>query len=90
MTQEHNKINPLVKLYGDTAFDIATTKIHELAKKSDIPFEQKYIKLGKKFTLLNAQEIIEGKTKERTLKDLITKSFGEAAMYKYNVIDGVL
>lgn len=79
-----------MKLYGDNVLDVVPTEIDRLAEMSNIPFTQEYIKLGIKFTLINAQEITEGKAKGRTLKDLISKSFGEAAIYKYNVMDGKL
>jgi hypothetical protein len=35
-------------------------------------------------------EIVEGKEKTRSLRSLVSESFGEAAIYKYNVNGGVL
>lgn len=81
--------NQLIELYGEDAIDLALVEIKELAKNSNISFlDKKYLELGIGFIMINAAEILEGKKKECSLKSLVSESFGEAAIYKYNVCGG--
>jgi hypothetical protein len=82
-----NEQNPLIKLYGLDALDLASDEIKELNKNSNIPFDKELLQLGTSFILLKATEIIEGKKSNTSLKLLVSESFGEASIYRYNVID---
>jgi hypothetical protein len=76
--------NPLVLLYGENAIDLAFEEIKKLQLKSNIPFDNEYVRLGVSFILLKANEIIENKKKHCSLIGLVSESFGEAAICKYN------
>jgi len=80
----------LVSLYGDNVFNDIFNEIKELKKNSNIPFDQKYIGLSLYFCGMKAKEIINGEKKKCSLRALVSESFGEAAIYKYNRCDGVL
>lgn len=82
--------NPLINLYGNEALDLTLKEIRELAANSNIPFDKKYVDLGISFLMMKANEIVEGKKKSSSLRSLVSESFGEAAMYKYNFNGGVL
>jgi hypothetical protein len=82
--------NPLISLYGDDAFNLVLIEVKELAVNSNIPFDKKYVDLGISFLMMKAKDAIEGKRKRGSLRQLVCESFGEAAMFKYNVNDGVL
>lgn len=82
--------SPLVKLYGENAIDLALEEVGELRDNSNIPFDKKYVELGISFLIIKANEIVEGKRKERGLKSLVQESFGEATIYKYNCCGGEL
>jgi hypothetical protein len=82
--------NYLPDLYGSGVEQLVLDEIKTLASESNIPFDKKYISLGISFLVLKAKDIAEGKSKKCSLKALVCESFGEAAMYKYNVNGGVL
>ncbi|MNB67559.1 hypothetical protein D3C87_1016830 [compost metagenome] len=84
-------MNPdLTKLYGENYAELAKQEIVELAKNSNIPFDQKFMQLGIDFLKIKAGMIITNNKPVPTLKSLVSESFGEAAMYKYNIAGGVL
>lgn len=85
-----SEVNPLINLYGDDAFDLTLKEIKELAANSNIPFDEKYLDLGISFIMINANEIIKEEKEKCNLRSLVSQSFGEAAIYKYNVNGGVL
>lgn len=76
---------PLVKLYGENAVQLATQEIERLKEGSNIPFDKEYVRLGSSFMNINATEILEGKKKHCSLRALASKSFGEAAICRYNL-----
>lgn len=81
--------NKLMELYGMDASEQLMKEIKELAKKSNISFkDDKFLKLGLEFLVVNLNEILEGKQKFCDLRALVSKSFGDAATYKYNVCGG--
>jgi hypothetical protein len=82
--------NPLIKIYGDGAFDLVLKEVKQLAMNSNILFDKKYVDLGISFLMIKANEVVEGKKIKSNLQSLVSESFGEAAMYKYNVNGGVL
>jgi HD-GYP domain-containing protein (c-di-GMP phosphodiesterase class II) len=75
-------------VYGPDYQEQIKQAITELAKDSNIPFDNKYVELGLYFLGINAQSIDVKNPPE--LKSLVSQSFGEAAIYKYNVAGGVL
>lgn len=77
--------NQLKRIYGETALEDALKEIKQLAEHSNFTFDKEYIEVGIGFTLMHAAEILEGRENKCSLKALITKSFGEAAIYKFNV-----
>ena len=79
-----NEQHPLVTLYGEDVFDLASEKIQELAKNSNFAFDREYMQIGTSFVQIKAQEIIDGKKKKCSLDDLVSESFGEAAIYKFH------
>lgn len=81
---------PLVYLYGEEAIDLALKEIEDLKFGSNIPFDTEYVKLGISFLNLKSNEILEGKKNRCNLKALVSESFGEAAIYKYNIMGGNL
>jgi hypothetical protein len=83
-------LNPLIALYGDEAYALVEKEIKALAVNSNIPFDKKYVDIGISFLKIKANEIVAGKKKKCDLRKLVCESFGEAAMYKYNVNGGVL
>lgn len=82
--------NPLIGLYGDEALDLVITEIKKLASNSNVPFDKKYTDLGISFLSIKVNEIVSGKKEKITLQKLVSESFGEAAIYKYNVKGGTL
>ncbi len=80
----------LVNLYGDTAFSDTLVGIKELQDNSNIPFDAKYVALGLNFVSYKVEEILSGSKNKCSLKSLLSESFGEAAIYKYNCCGGVL
>jgi hypothetical protein len=76
--------NPLLALYGETAIDLVFEEIQKLKLNSNIPFDNEYVKLGVSFLTFKANEIIENKKLPCSLSTLVSESFGEAAIYKYN------
>lgn len=82
--------NPLKKLYGEEVFDLAQKEIKELALNSNIPFDKKYIDLGMSFLMMKAMQIVNKEKEKCSLRSLVSESFGEAAIYKYNYNGGVL
>lgn len=77
---------PLVALYGENAIDMVLKEIQTLAKESNIPFDKKYVEVGISFLKIKANDIVAGTKRKCTLHALVSESFGEAAMYKYNVV----
>jgi len=77
--------NPLIKLYGLNAIESALQEIKKLKDNSNIPFDKKYVKLGISFIMIKANEIVEENKKIPSLRGLVSESFGEAAIYKYNI-----
>ncbi|MNB86392.1 hypothetical protein D3C75_333350 [compost metagenome] len=75
-------------VYGEDYVAQIKQEIVELAKNSNIPFDKKYIDLGLSFVAINAESI--DTEKPPSLKSLVSQSFGEAAIYKYNVAGGEL
>lgn len=82
--------HPLISLYGNTGIKDTLKEIQNLKENSNIPFDTKYIELGISFLNIKAEEIVENKKSKPTLKALVSESFGEAAIYKYNCCKGVL
>lgn len=82
--------NPLKKLYGEEVFDLVQKEIKELALNSNIPFDKKYIDLGMSFLMMKATQIVNKERGKCNLRSLVSESFGEAAVYKYNCNGGVL
>lgn len=78
------KENPLVILYGESVFDTVSIKIQNLVQNSNFIFDSEYVSLGTSFMMVKAQEIIDHKKPMRTLGNLISESFGEAAICKFN------
>jgi hypothetical protein len=83
-------MHPLVELYGENALDLGVEEIKKLALNSNIPFDKAYVNLGMSFLVGKATELLEGKKEKPSLASLVSESFGEAAIYKYNVCNGVL
>lgn len=75
----------LQDLYGDNAFNDILDEIKELKENSNINFDSGYIKLGCDFVQLNAKELLDNGKPKLKLKTLVSKSFGEAAICKYNM-----
>ena len=80
----------LVSIYGENIFEDVLNEIKELKDNSNIPFDKKYIQLGLSFCAIKAEQIINGEKEKCSLRSLVSESFGEAAMYKYNCCGGVL
>jgi len=80
----------LIAIYGDNVFEEMLNEVKYLKKYSNIPFDQKYIRLGLSFCAIKAKEIINGEKKICNLRALVSESFGEAAIYKFNVCGGEL
>ena len=76
--------NPLLTLYGENVFEDAMQEIDRLKAVSNIPFNKEYVRLGISFMQMKANEIVEGKKKHCSLNDLVSRSFGEAAVATYN------
>jgi hypothetical protein len=81
---------PLVQVYGDNAEELSKEAIRELSKNSNIPFDAKYVELGISFLMLKCDQILKGEKTKSELVSLISESFGEAAIYKYNIAEGTL
>lgn len=82
--------NPLLIVYGESAPNEVLELIKELKSNSNIPFDSAYIKLGIGFLMIKANEIVQDKKSKISLKVLVSESFGEAAIYKYNCCNGIL
>ena len=80
----------LIVIYGDNVFKDILKEINELKSNSNILFDQKYIRLGLSFCAMKAKEIINGEKKKCNLRALVSESFGEAAIYKFNICGGEL
>lgn len=80
----------LISIYGENAFKDLLNEIKDLKGYSNIPYDQKYVKLGLSFCAIKAEQIINGEKEKCNLRALVSESFGEAAMYKYNCCNGVL
>jgi len=80
----------LISIYGENVFEEIFNEVKYLKKYSNISFDQKYIRLSLSFCAIKAEQIINGDKKKCSLRSLVSESFGEAAMYKYNVCGGVL
>jgi len=86
----NEKQKNLITIYGENVFEDILNEIKELKKNSNILFDQKYIRLSLSFCAIKAEQIINGEKKKCSLRSLVSESFEEAAMYKYNVCGGVL
>lgn len=82
--------HPLITLYGSDALEQAQLEILTLKNESNIPFDKEYISLGIGFLNIKSKAIVDDNTLKPSLKALITSSFGEAAIYKYNCCGGEL
>lgn len=82
---EFREVAPIVEVYGENAIDLALEEIKNLEFCSNFPFTGDYVKLGISFLNHKALEIIEGKKRKCSLESLISESFGEAAIYKFQV-----
>lgn len=82
--------NYLPDLYGPDYLEKVNTEIKHLAEHSNIPFDEKFVRLGYSFMVIKAKELVEKQEKVPSLKALVSESYGEAAMYKYNIAGGVL
>jgi len=80
----------LIAIYGDNVLEEILNEIKELKKYSNIPFDQKYIRLSLSFCAMKAEQIINGEKKKCNLWSLVSESFGEAEIYRSNVCGGVL
>lgn len=78
--------HPLIELYGENAIDLALEEIQKLKVNSNIPFDKEYVRMGMSFMVLKASDIIDNKKSHCSLPSLVSESFGEAAIYKYNVL----
>lgn len=81
---EANQKNPLIAVYGENALDLAFNEIQELKRNSNISFDSEYVKVGISFMMLKASDILEAKKSRVKLSILVSESFGEAAICKYN------
>jgi hypothetical protein len=84
MKLEKEYQNQLVTLYGENGFDLAYEEIKKLQLNSNIPFDTEYVKLGISFMMIKSNQILENKKARCSLASLVSESFGEAAIYKYN------
>jgi hypothetical protein len=75
---------PVVKLYGEDAVELVLDEIQKLKLNSNIPFDSEYVKLGISFITIKATQILENEKPHCNLTSLVSESFGEAAIYKYN------
>jgi len=82
--------NHLISIYGENVFEDIFNEIKELKNNSNIPFDEKYVHLSLSFCIIKAEQIINGEKEKCSLRALVSESFGEAAMYKYNCCNGVL
>jgi hypothetical protein len=80
----------LISIYGENVFEDILNEIKILNNNSNIPFDNKYVKLSLSFCAIKAEQIINSEKEKCSLRALVSESFGEAAMYKYNCCDGVL
>lgn len=78
--------HPLINLYGSDAFDLVLEEIRKLQVKSNFPFDNEYVQLGVSFAVIKATQIVEGKKPTQNLQSLVSECFGEAAIYKYNIL----
>lgn len=79
-------MHPLISVYGESALELGFEEVKKLALSSNIPFDKEYVDLGVSFLAIKCTEILEGKKEKPSLSSLISESFGEAAIYKYNAI----
>lgn len=82
---EFREIAPIVEVYGENAINLALEKIKKLEFGSNFPFTGDYVHLGISFLNWKAVEIIEGKKHKCSLESLVSESFGEAAIYKFQI-----
>ena len=80
----------LISIYGENVFIDISNEIKELKNNSNIIFDKKYIELSLSFCVMKTEQIINGEKKKCSLRALLSESFGEAAIYKYNCCSGVL
>jgi hypothetical protein len=78
----------LISLYGEDALSLVLKEIQELKNNSNIPFDTEYVKIGLSFLGIKAEEIAQGTKQKRSIRALVSESFGEAAIYKYNCCGG--
>lgn len=75
--------HPLVQLYGSDAFNLVASEIEEVRRNSNFTFDKKYLELSVSFLNMKALSLVE-KKEQRSLKSLVSESFGEAAIAKFN------
>ena len=79
-----SEVIPLVTLYGEGCFEIIDKEIKTLAKNSNLKFDEEYLRLGISFMNIHSMNILEGKEKKVALSNLVSISFGKAAIAKFN------
>ena len=80
----------LIDIYGDNVLEDILNEIKELKEYSNIPFDQKYIRLSLSFCTMKAEQIINGEKKKCSLRSLVSESFGEVEIYRSNICGGEL
>lgn len=74
----------LEKLYGESVYEEINEIVKELRVESNFEFDLEYIRTGCAFTNINAEKILNENKAKPELKSLVTQSFGEAAIFKFN------
>lgn len=81
-------MNELMELYGEDTLDQAMIYTEELREASNFPFDTDYLEIAIGFLKLKAKEILESGEEKPLLRDLISESFGEAAIYYFQIRGG--
>lgn len=85
MSEKENN-PPVVEVYGENAIDLVLEEIQKLKLNSNISFDNEYVNLGIAFITLKCNEILENKKSKCSLTSLVSESFGEVTIYKYNYV----
>ena len=80
-----NELHPLEIIYGSYALEKTIEIFHQLKQNSNFTFDNELIEIGISFLNGKAHEIINHKKDMVSLKQLVTESFGEASIYKFNI-----
>ncbi|MBT2759895.1 hypothetical protein [Paenibacillus sp. ISL-20] len=75
--------NPLKLLYGEEALELAVKEIKKLAMNSNFTFDKEYVQTGMSLLAIKAKETLDGKKRKSNLESLVSESFGEAAIFKF-------